>query len=214
MRKVLVVALLLASALATYAKKKPIPVPLHKLADQSVEVGGVQTPPLAQKCANWAWGATIETVLRLQGVRLDQRFWVMRLNSGELCLDSMASFEEMIQAVDGEYVIGVNQKAQLKASYARGAPTVPDQMITALRDGMPMIFFWKSHPYLMVGMSYDEYIGPNNARIFHVKQMKLLDPMAAEDDPQRIVVFDRDQDNVADIDGTMTVQATILDIHH
>lgn len=213
MRKVLCAALLLA-ALVARAEKKPIPVPLRKLADQAVEVGGIQSPPLAQRCTNWAWAATIETVLRIQRVPLDQRFWVMRLNSGELCLDELPSFEELVLAIDGEYVIGVNHKAQLKASYARGAPTVPDQMITSLRAGMPMIFFWKGHPYLMVGMSYDEYIGPNNARIFHVKQMKLLDPMVAENDPQRIVVFNRDQDNIADIDGTMTVQATIVEIHH
>jgi hypothetical protein len=209
MRKRLCIALVLAAALMTHAAtKKPTPVPLLKKADQAVEIQGIKVLPPVQKCNNWGWAASIETLLRLQDVRLDQRFWITKLNSGELCLDELASFEDMAQAIDGEYIIGVNKKVQLKTTYARGAPTVPDQMITSLRDGMPMIFFWKGHPYLMVGMTYDEYLGPNNARIFHVKQMKLLDPMAAEDDPQRNVVFVRDQDNIADIDGTMTVQAT------
>jgi hypothetical protein len=55
---------------------------------------------------------------------------------------------------------------------------------------------------------YDEFIGPNNARIFMVKEIKLLDPLVAQDDPQRQVTFVRGRDNLQDVDGTMTVRAT------
>ena len=43
-----------------------------------------------------------------------------------------------------------------------------------------MIFFWKSHAYLAVGAVYDEYIGPNGARVWDVKELTLLGYFTSE----------------------------------
>ena len=42
-----------------------------------------------QNCENWALAAGLETLLQEQNVALDQNFWVMRLNGGELCVDNL-----------------------------------------------------------------------------------------------------------------------------
>src|SRR5882724_11026645 len=41
-----------------------------------------------QNCENWAIAAGLETMLQHQNVALDQSFWIMRLNGGELCIDN------------------------------------------------------------------------------------------------------------------------------
>ena len=207
MRRVILLAVVCVVGLHAWADTKPKPVPLLRKENQAISIEGLNVSPVAQKCENFGWAVSVETLLRLQRVALDQKFWVTKLNSGEVCMTDMASFEDMAGAVDGEYILGVTQKVRLKTKYARGAPTVPDDIILSLRDGMPMIIFWKQHPYLLVGVGYDEYVGPNNARIFHIKELKLLDPMVAADDPQRTVSFVRERDNISDIDGTMTVLA-------
>src|SRR6267154_4332879 len=48
-----------------------------------------------QNCENWAMAAGLETMLQRQNVALDQSFWIMRLNGGELCLDQMPTIEAL-----------------------------------------------------------------------------------------------------------------------
>lgn len=207
MRRPLSLALILLASILAAADKKPPTVPLLLRPNQAVQIDGLKVPPPVQKCENWGWAAGLELMLRLQGVDLDQRYWVTKVDGGELCMPQLRPLEELAGFVDGEYLLDVGHKVRLKARYTKGAPTVPDDMIVSLREGSPWLFFWKGHPYLMIGLSYDEYVGPNNARIFQLKEIKLLDLLTTEDDPKRQVSFVRGRDDAADIDGTMRVQA-------
>ena len=211
MRRILYCASFVLISLLCSADKKPQPVPLLARPNQLVQIDGLELPPLAQKCENFGWAAMVELMLRMQGVNLDQKYWVTKVDHGELCVTEMPSLDDIAQAINGEYKLDVKHTVRLNAMITKGAPTIPDEMIVSLREGSPWLFVWKGHPYLMIGMKYDEYIGPNNARIFQVKEIRLLDPLVAEDDPQRQVSFVRGRDDTAQIDGTLRVQAVPVD---
>ncbi len=203
-------AVLLLSAVVWAGDKQPA-VTLLARPNQVVDINGLKVPKLAQNCENFAWAASVQLMLQMQGVNLDQNYWITKIEGGELCREQLRPMEELAQAVDGEYLLDGGLKVRLKTQYTTGAPAVLDDMIVSIREGSPWLFVWKGHPYLVDGLVYDEFIGPNNARLFMVKEIKLLDPMAAPDDPQRQVSFVRERDKVADVDGTMSVRATPIE---
>jgi hypothetical protein len=57
-----------------------------------------------QSCENWAMAAGLETMLQRQNVPLDQSFWVMRLNGGELCVDETPTIDALKLAVNRDFV--------------------------------------------------------------------------------------------------------------
>ncbi len=211
MKRAIFLIVVMAGA-AGAADNKPQPQPtLLARPNQVVDINGLKVPEPAQKCENFGWAAGLELMLRMQGVQLDQKYWITKIEGGELCQEQLRPMDELAQAVDGEYQLDSGPKVRLKTKYTVGPPTVLDDMIVSIREGSPWLFVWKGRAYLVDGLVYDEYIGPNNARIFMVKEIKLLDPLAAKDDPQRQVSFVRGRDNLADVDGTMAVRATPIE---
>ena len=68
--------------------------------DQSVDLASDSKLITAkQNCENWALAAGLETMLQQQSVTLNQNFWVMRLNGGELCLTDSPAIEALAQVV-------------------------------------------------------------------------------------------------------------------
>ncbi len=211
MKRAIFLVVVLAGAGWAWDKKPQGQPTLLARPNQAVDINGLKVPEPAQKCTNFGWAAGLELMLRQQGVHLDQKYWITKLEGGELCQEQLRPMEELAQAVDGEYQLDSGVKVRLQTKFTAGAPAVLDDMIVSLREGSPWLLVWKGHPYLVDGLVYDEYIGPNNARIFMVKEIKLLDPLAAKDDPQRQVSFVRGRDNLEEIDGTMTVRATPIE---
>jgi len=206
------VVLLLLSAVAAHAgDKKPSLPPLLSRPNQAVTLIGLSVPAAAQKCENYGVAVGLELMLRMQGVNLDQKYWVTKMDGGEVCVTELRPVQELADLINGDYKLEPNHSIRLTAKVTQGAPTVPDDLILSLRAGSPWLFLWKGHPYLMTGITYDEYIGPNNARIFQIKEIKLVDPLVTEDAPQRQVSFVRGRDNPGDIDGTLRVQAVPVD---
>src|ERR1051326_1921119 len=133
----LVLALVLAGAVTVpgpaqifhKAKKKSYPpFALHKNLTVDLKI----TPLVVarQKCANWAWAAALETVLRAQGVPLDQTFWVLRLNHGEPCLDTTGAPEDLIRYLESDsHVLDDGRKVRLHVVYVPGPPTAMAALI-------------------------------------------------------------------------------------
>jgi hypothetical protein len=174
---------------------------------QAAEIPAFDAAIAAQKCNNWAWAASIETVLRLQEVKLDQHELVTRLQGGEVCDDDFTRFEDLPRLVEGEHVLEDGRKVRISAAYAAGAPTNIDDLIVTLRQGRPLIVFWKGHAYLLCGLIYDEYIGGGGQRVFIVREMKLRDPFVAAGD-KRFVSFVKGPDDPNDINGLMQIRVT------
>jgi hypothetical protein len=191
-------------ALPLAAGKKPKGAPLMRLPDQTVELTAFWLPTPVQKCTNWAWAVAVEAMLKTQQVTIKQNAWVMKAsNMGEVCIEVAPTLERLAKVIDGDYVLDDGRHVRLESRYLSGAPTVPDDLIAPLRQGRPVLLFWKSRALVVRSVTYDEYVYPNGQRMFEIKEMKLVDPLLTG--KQRELSFVNGRDNAGDIGGTFHV---------
>jgi hypothetical protein len=205
--KLAVGLVLLASTVPAQHKKiKSYPsFALHKNVTADLKV----TPIVVarQKCANWAWAAALETVLRSQGVPLDQTFWVLRLNNGELCLDSPGAPDDLIRYLERDsHVLDSGRKVRLHVTYAPGPPTSMDSVIRSIQQNRPVIVYWRGRARVLAGVTYDENVSPTGDHLFVAHELRMIDLYAGPKDPARLGTFVKGKDNLAEFDGTMQVQ--------
>lgn len=195
--------LLATLALPLYADKKPKTAPLMRLPNQSVELKAFWLPTPVQKCTNWAWAVAVEAMLKSQQVAIKQNDWVQKANYGEVCIDTAPALEALAKVIDGAYVLDDGRHVRLESRYILGAPTIPDDLIAPLRQGLPVLLFWKSRALVVRAATYDEYIYPNGQRMFQIKELKLVDPLLTG--KQRELSFVNGRDDPADIGGVFHV---------
>jgi len=159
-----------------------------------------------QKCENWAVAAGLETLLKSRGVALSQSFWVMRLNSGELCVDGMPSMEKLADTVNHEFVLDNGRHVQLELQFSAGAPVDLDSIIASIQQQKPTLMLLRGHTYYLTGVTYDEYVGANNTRRFIIKALRLADTFGGGPG----TVFTNGEDKTEDIEGVLDVGVTWL----
>jgi hypothetical protein len=186
-------------------KKSYPPFALHK--GLTADLTAMPTEVAKQKCPNWAWAAALETVLRSQGVPLDQTFWVLRLNNGELCLDSPGAPQDVIRYLERDaHVLDDGRKVRLHATYVPGPPNSMDAIIRSVQQNHPVIVFWRGRARILAGITYDENVAPTGDHLFEARELRLVDLYAAPKDPARVAKFVKGSDSLADFDGMMQVQ--------
>lgn len=208
MRRLRAVAVVVLICLPLLGDKKKA-IPMQMRPKQHAELPALPAVVAKQKCGNWSWAAAFETMLRMQGVGapLDQAYFITRLNGGEACMDSPGDWENVIRALTRDYYVLYNgRKLRLEPRFVAGPPTAPDDLIMGLRRNLPPMLILRGRAYLLTGVSYDEFIAPNGARMFQVTELKLMDPYAPADKPERYVTFDRAKDDANEIDGVFTVR--------
>ncbi|HZU30040.1 MAG TPA: hypothetical protein VFB79_02925, partial [Candidatus Angelobacter sp.] len=83
--------------------------------DQTVDLAGdTKFFTAKQPCENWALAAGVETMLHQQDVDFDQNFWVMRLNGGELCVDTLPTMEALAKVMNQEFVLDDGRHVRLE----------------------------------------------------------------------------------------------------
>ena len=170
--------------------------------DQTADLAsGTKMVTAKQNCENWALAAGLETLLRQQNVALDQNFWVMRLNGGELCIDDLPAIEALIQAVNKEFVLDDGRHVRLEVRFVPGPPVSIDAVIAGLKLQQLSLLLWRGHPYYLTGITYDERIGRDGTRFFEVKELRLANTFAK----QPGVTFERGRDKAEEIQGILTV---------
>jgi len=195
----------------TFRRTTPLPRPEVKLnPDQNVDIAGLTSATAEQKCENWTWAAGLETILRTQNVDLKQKYWVLKADGGEVCKDNSIDLGSLSQYINGEYVLDDGRHVRLEATTIAGLPQGIDPFILAPQAGRPLMLVWKGHPYLYVGMNYEELRFAGGQREFAVTKLKFLDPMAS-DPAKQVVYFDREKDDLADISGMMDVIAAPIE---
>ena len=209
-----VLALLLVATLAVPAlaqifhktpKKSYPPFALHKGLTADLKIMPVVVA--RQKCGNWAWAAALETVLRSQGVPLDQEFWILRLNNGEPCLDSAGSPEDLIRYLERDaHVLDDGRKVRLHVVYVPGPPTAMDAIIGSVQSNRPVIVYWRGRARVLSGITYDEKVSPTGDHMFEARELRLVDLYAPPKDPARVAKFVKGTDSLSDFDGVMQVQ--------
>jgi len=154
-----------------------------------------------QSCENWALAAGLETMLQPQNVALDQSFWVMRLNGGELCISDLPRIEALTQAVNKEFVLDDGRHVRLEIHFTPGPPVNVDPLIARLKLQQVTLLLLRGHPYYLTGLTYDERIGRDGTRFFEVKEIRLANTYPKLPG----ITFQKGRDDPADIAGTLSV---------
>ena len=157
-----------------------------------------------QDCENWALAAGLETILQRQNVALDQNFWVMRLNGGELCLTDLPTIEALTRVVNKEFVLDDGRHVRLEVRFVPGPPVDIDSVIAGLKLQQVSLLLWRGHPYYLTGITYDERIGRDGTRFFEVKELRLANTFAK----QPGATFEKGRDNPEEIQGILSVTVT------
>ncbi len=150
--------------------------------------------------------AGLETMLQRQNVSLDQSFWVMRLNGGELCVDDMPTIDALKLVVNRDFVLDDGRHVRLEIHFEPGPPLSVDPVIAALKLQQVTLLLWRGHPYYLTGVTYDERIGRDGTRFFEVKEIRLANTYAKLPG----VTFQKGRDDPAEIQGILSVSATQL----
>lgn len=159
-----------------------------------------------QSCENWAMAAGLETMLQRQNVPLDQSFWVMRLNGGELCVDDAPTIDALKLVVNRDFVLDDGRHVRLEIQFTPGPPVSIDPIIAGLKLQQVTLLLWRGHPYYLTGLTYDERIGRDGTRYFEVKEIRLANTYAKLPG----VTFQKGRDDPAEIQGILSVSATTL----
>jgi hypothetical protein len=195
-------ALVLLLSVCGYAGDKKKQAQSYKLKpDQTADIAVGKLGTAKQECENWAVAAGLETMLAQQGVQLDQSYWIMRLNYGEICVQQMPTPDALVKLVNREVVLADGRHAKLELEYFPGAPTNIDGLIYGLQSQNISLLIFRGHTYYLAGVTYDEYIGLDGGRMLQVKELRLANTFAGKPG----IAFVRGRDNPDDIQGTMTV---------
>ena len=173
--------------------------------DQTANLPEGRLVTAKQSCENWAMAAGLEMMLEKKGVSLDQNFWVMRLNYGELCAD-LPSIDALAKVVDGEFVLDDGRHVRLELEFTPGAPGEVDSIIAGLQQQQVALLIYRGHPYYISGVTYDEYIGKDGSRLFVIKEMRLANTFFGKPG----IAFERGRDNPDEIEGIVTVNVAAI----
>lgn len=175
--------------------------------DQTVDLAAdTKLNTAKQSCENWAMAAGLETMLQRQNVPLDQSFWVMRLNGGELCVDDMPTIDAVKLVVNRDFVLDDGRHVRLEIQSTPGPPVSIDPIIVGLKLQQVTLLLWRGHPYYVTGVTYDERIGRDGTRYFEVKEIRLANTYAKLPG----VTFQKGRDDPAEIQGILSVSVTQL----
>ncbi len=205
----LLVIVALAMNLSADDKKKDKMASMAKVPDQWVELSRVADVVAEQPCGNWAWAAGVETLLRRQKVELDQRFWIMKVNGGLLCLSSAGTLEDLKRQIDGDYTLKDGRKVHLEVRYRDSLPETTDGLLLPLAKGRPYLLWWKDQPYVVKGATWDEYLYQTGQKLVEIKTLKLINTL--ERGAKRDAIFDREKDDTNDLSAVFDIVVTELD---
>jgi hypothetical protein len=198
-RPACILAILLYCSSAMFAGKKQ-GLSLTKLPTATVEIKSLTFPHPKQRCPNWAWAVTVEMMLAQQGVDIKQSDWILKANGGELCIESTPVLEDIRRVVTGNHVQPDGSKIHISAIVTKDVTDV-GYLVGCLRDDRPLLVLYGGRILVLQSLLYDEYIYPNNQRMFEAVKMTLLDPLGG--DP---VIFDKSTNDPAVVQGILELR--------
>lgn len=199
--------LLLALAVCLPADDKKKNGTIYVKPAQTADLSLPKLVTARDRCENWAVAAGLEAMLRSQDVALNQSFWVLRLNHGEICRTEIPSMEALAEAVNSEFVLDDGRHVQLELAFLPGPPTNLDATIAGIRLQRISLLFLRGHAYYLTGVTYDEHIAANGGRMFVTRELRLADTFAGN----AKTTFVNGQDSAEEIQGTLSVTVTVLE---
>ena len=200
-------AFFLLIALSVYAAGQKQRQQYYLKPDQTADLAAeTKLNTAKQSCENWAVAAGLETMLQQQNVTLDQSFWIMRLNGGELCVDDTPTIDALKLLVNHDFILDDGRHVRLEIQFVPGPPVNIDPVIAGLKLQQVTLLLWRGHSYYLTGVTYDERIGRDGTRFFEVKEIRLANTYPKLPG----VTFQKGRDDPAEIQGILSVSATEL----
>lgn len=201
LRRSATLILVLASVLPAVAgKPKPRPT-LVKLDPAIEQIANLKLLTPKQPCPNWAWASAVELMLARQNVVLDQTYWILKANAGEVCIENPVDLGMIRKAVEGDYVQPDGDKIHIGVVVTPGVPNDVGYLIRSIREGRPLLILWRGRPVVLQAIEFDEYIYPNNQRMYEARKLTFLDPLG-----EKPIVFDKATDKPSDLGGILEVR--------
>jgi hypothetical protein len=204
-RRCQLVACVFLLSCMVFAGKKPNAT-LVKLPPQTVELKDFKAIRAKQPCPNWAWAAIVEMMLAHQDVPdMTQTDWILKANAGEVCIETPVDLESVKRVIDGDYVLLANRKVHIETVVTPGAPSDVGYLIQNVQAGNPLLLLWHGRPMAVQAIEYDEYIYPNNQRMYEVLKLTMVDPVTGKTE-----LFDKAKDSPSEIGGALEVRVSPL----
>jgi hypothetical protein len=122
---------------------------------------------------------------------------------GDSVLSEPRSLKELGTKLQGRHTLSDGQALVVTADYSAQNSINAGSVISALQDQRAPLLEWKSHVYVLYGAVFAETRCQSGARQYSIVKLLLQDPRFS--DQRREAVFSRDTDDLAKVQGLLTL---------
>ena len=123
-------------------------------------------------------------------------------------LSDPLSLKELAAKVSGRQRTSDDQPILVDAEYVAGNSITGDFIVRSLLTQRALVMEWKSHIYVLYGALYNEVRDNSGGREFTVVKLYLQDPRFS--DEHREVVFNRETDDLAKVQGVLVATVKVV----
>lgn len=168
------------------------------LANEEVRVSNLPSLTATSKDTSAVIATAVEMVLH------DQTLCCGKDSAlGDSVLSEPRSLKELGTKLQGRHLLSDGRPIAVNAEYASQTSINAGSVIGALQDQRAPLLEWKSHVYVLYGAIFGETRCQSGARQYSIVKLLLLDPRFS--DQRREVVFNRDTDELAKVQGLLTL---------
>ena len=117
-----------------------------------------------------------------------------------------ASLQTLVTKVAGAFCSENGRRFRVTASFVPNSAIQGNNIIASLKQGQPLLIEWKDVLYVLYGVVYDERIHSSGRQDNFIREFLLIDPRYS--DKRRLVTFERDKDNFAEVEGIASIRTT------
>jgi hypothetical protein len=193
------VALVLAFPLSA----QPIPVDSEVVHPyQRVTVPGLAAVSAKDTSSAAITKAALATVLSASKLKCDPDSpieSVAEANAG-------ASLQTLASKISGASCVVNGRRLRVQANFVPNGAIQGNNIIASIKASKPLLFEWKGALYVLYGVVYDEHLHYSGRQDNVIRQFLLIDPRYS--DKRRLVSFEREKDNFAEVEGVAGVSVS------
>jgi len=122
---------------------------------------------------------------------------------GDEALAAPLSLKELSAKLQGRHFLSDGRPILVKAQYLQANAINSGVVVGGLLAGHAELFEWKSRVYVLYGAIYNETLYYSGARQYAIVKLLLLDPRFS--DQGRLVMFDRQMDDLGNVQGLLSL---------
>jgi len=170
---------------ASLIHSQDIPAQNRFRPNQEVRVSGLPAQTATARDPAAALKAALEIILHEPEVCCGNK---SALQGAMLSSDPL-SFKDLSPRLQGKYDLDDGRRITVTAEYLPASSITSSALLTPLLKNQASLVEWKSHLYVLCGAFFDEIHDSDEARIFEIHKLYLLDPRFS--DARRETTFER-----------------------